>query len=61
MCLELNGPSRASSQHRLATLATMMAILHLLGLDDIKLTYLHAGRYEQLSQFGGKVIQEPIS
>lgn len=33
-------------------------LLHLLGLDDNKLTYFHAGRYKQLSQFGGKVIPE---
>jgi hypothetical protein len=34
-----------------------VTILHLLGLDDNKLTYYHAGRHKQLSQFGGKVIQ----
>jgi hypothetical protein len=33
----------------------------LLGLDDNKLTYYHAGRHKQLSQFGGKVIQELIA
>lgn len=33
-------------------------LLDLLGLDDNKLTYFHAGRYKQLSQFGGEVIQE---
>ena len=37
-----------------------VTLLHLLGLDDNKLTYLHAGRYKQLSQFGGKVIKELI-
>jgi hypothetical protein len=36
-------------------------ILHLLGLDDNKLTYFHGGRYKQLSQFGGQVIQEMIA
>ncbi len=35
-------------------------ILHLLGLDDNKLTYFHGGRYKQLSQFGGEVIHELI-
>ena len=35
-------------------------ILHLLGLDDNKLTYFHGGRYKQLSQFGGKIIPEMI-
>ena len=33
-------------------------LLDLLGLDDNKLTYFHAGRYKQLSQFGGRVIGE---
>ncbi|YCM46088.1 DUF1501 domain-containing protein [Verrucomicrobiaceae bacterium 227] len=33
-------------------------MLDLLGLDDNKLTYFHAGRYKQLSQFGGQVIKE---
>ncbi len=36
-------------------------LLHLLGLDDNKLTYFHAGRYKQLSQFGGSVIKELIA
>jgi len=35
-----------------------VTLLRLLGLDDNKLTYLHAGRFKQLSQFGGKVIEE---
>ena len=30
--------------------------LNLLGLDDNKLTYYHAGRHKQLSQFGGELI-----
>lgn len=34
-----------------------VTILHLLGLDDSRLTYFHAGRYRQLSQFGGQVIK----
>ncbi|MFT4688631.1 MAG: hypothetical protein ACI9OD_000829 [Limisphaerales bacterium] len=38
-----------------------VTLLHLLGLDDNKLTYFHAGRYKQLSQFGGKVINELIA
>jgi hypothetical protein len=37
-----------------------ITLLHLLGLDDNKLTYYHAGRFKQLSQFGGQVIQEII-
>jgi hypothetical protein len=37
-----------------------ITMLHLLGLDDNKLTYFHAGRYKQLSQFGGELIPEII-
>jgi uncharacterized protein (DUF1501 family) len=36
-------------------------LLHLLGLDDNKLTYFHEGRYKQLSQVGGKVIKELVA
>jgi len=38
-----------------------VTLLHLLGLDDNKLTYYHAGRYKQLSQFGGEVIPEILA
>jgi hypothetical protein len=38
-----------------------VTLLHLLGLDDNRLTYFHSGRFKQLSQFGGKVIPELIS
>ena len=38
-----------------------VTMLNLLGLDDNKLTYFHAGRYKQLSQFGGELIPEIIS
>ena len=38
-----------------------VTLLHLLGLDDNKLTYFHGGRYKQLSQFGGEVISEIIA
>jgi hypothetical protein len=38
-----------------------VTLLHLLGLDDNRLTYYHAGRFKQLSQFGGKVIRELIA
>ena len=38
-----------------------VTLLHLLGLNDNKLTYFHGGRYKQLSQFGGKVITELIA
>ena len=35
-----------------------VTILDLMGLEDAKLTYFHSGRFRQLSQFGGQVIQE---
>lgn len=38
-----------------------VTLLHLLGLDDNKLTYYHAGRHKQLSQFGGEVIDEIVA
>ena len=38
-----------------------VTLLHLLGLDDNKLTYFHGGRFKQLSQFGGQVIHEIIA
>ncbi len=36
-------------------------LLHLLGLDDNKLTYYHGGRFKQLSQFGAEVIPELLA
>ena len=38
-----------------------VTLLRLLGLDDNKLTYYHAGRFKQLSQFGGTVIKRLIA
>ena len=38
-----------------------VTLLHLLGLDDNKLTFFHGGRYKQLSQFGGEVIKDLIA
>jgi|TARA_B110000116_G_scaffold190949_1_gene165972 hypothetical protein len=38
-----------------------VTLLRLLGLDDNKLTYYHAGRFKQLSQFGGKLIDDLIA
>ncbi len=38
-----------------------VTLLHLLGLDDNKLTYYHGGRFKQLSQFGGSVIRDIIA
>ena len=37
-----------------------VTLLRLLGLDDNKLTYFHGGRFKQISQFGGSVINELI-
>lgn len=36
-------------------------ILHLLGLDPMRLTYLHNGRHERLTDFGGNVIREILA
>ncbi len=38
-----------------------VTLLKLLGLDDNRLTYYHAGRFKQLSQFGGHVIDDLIA
>lgn len=37
-----------------------VTLLRMLGLDDNRLTYFHAGRFKQLSQFGGKPIDKLI-
>jgi hypothetical protein len=37
-----------------------VTLLHLLGLNDNKLTYFHEGRFKQLSQVGGSVIKELV-
>jgi hypothetical protein len=36
-------------------------ILHLLGLDDRRLTYLHAGRFRKLTDIGGNVLKEIVA
>jgi hypothetical protein len=38
-----------------------VTLLHLLGLDDSRLTYFHGGRFRQLSQTGGSVIRELVA
>ena len=38
-----------------------VTLLRLLGLDDNKLTYFSGGRFKQLSQFGGQVIDDLIA
>ena len=35
-------------------------ILHLLGLNDMRLTYYHGGRFKRLTDLGGEVIKEVI-
>jgi len=36
-------------------------LLHLLGLDQNRLTVLHAGRYKRLTDIGGRVLTEAIA
>jgi len=36
-------------------------ILHLMGLDDAKLRYLHGGRFRRLTDIGGRVLSDVIS
>jgi hypothetical protein len=36
-------------------------LLHLLGLNQNRLTYLHAGRYKKLTDIGGRVIKEVLA
>jgi hypothetical protein len=38
-----------------------VTLLRLLGIDDNKLAYYHAGRFRRLSQFGGTVIKDLIA
>ena len=38
-----------------------VTLLHLLGLNDSKLTYFHEGRFKQLSQTGGEKIKELLA
>lgn len=38
-----------------------VTLLRLLGLDDNRLTFYHAGRFKQLSQFGGQVISDLVA
>ena len=36
-------------------------VLQLIGLDQNRLTYLHAGRYKKLTDIGGRVIGEIVA
>ena len=36
-------------------------LLHLMGLEQDRLTYLHAGRYKKLTDIGGRVIREILA
>jgi hypothetical protein len=38
-----------------------VTLLHLLGLDDARLRFFHAGREKQLSQTGGQLICELLA
>ena len=31
-----------------------------MGLDDMRLTYYHAGRFKRLTDLGGKIIKEMV-
>jgi len=53
------GASAVENVHHLRHLH--VTLLRLLGLDDNRLTYFDAGRFKQLSQFGGEVISELIA
>ena len=53
------GSSAVECVHPIRDLHVTM--LHLLGLDDNKLTYFHGGRFKQLSQFGGELISEMVA
>ena len=57
-CRELSRERAVSVVHPIKDLH--VTILHLLGLDDNKLTYFHGGRFKQLSQTGGELIAELI-
>jgi hypothetical protein len=35
-------------------------MLHLMGLDQWRLTYLHNGRNERLTDFGGNIIKQVV-
>jgi uncharacterized protein (DUF1501 family) len=36
-------------------------MLHSLGLDDMRLTYYHAGRFKRLTDLGGRLIKEIVA
>jgi hypothetical protein len=36
-------------------------ILHLMGLEDDRLRYFHAGRWRQLTNLGGNVLQDIVA
>jgi len=36
-------------------------MLHSLGLDDMRLTYYHAGRFKRLTDLGGRLIKEIVT
>jgi hypothetical protein len=36
-------------------------VLNLMGLDDKRLTYLHAGRFRKLTDIGGNVLKQIVA
>ena len=36
-------------------------LLHTMGLDQNRLTFLHAGRYKKLTDIGGRAIREILA
>jgi hypothetical protein len=36
-------------------------LLHLMGLDDMRLTYYHSGRFKRLTDLGGRIIKEIVA
>lgn len=53
------GAEAAAEVHHVRDVHVTM--LKLLGLDDNRLTYFHGGRFKQMSQFGGTVIDQLIA
>jgi len=48
-------------EHEIPMRDVHATILNLLGLDDRRLTYLHAGRFRKLTDIGGSVLKEIVS
>ena len=57
--LENAGDRPAEDPHHVRDLHA--TILHLLGLDDMKLTFLFNGRFQRLTENGGQVISKALA